>query len=224
MTNYFENCKTEKEIKETYKNLVKKYHPDIYGEKGNEILKDIHNQLEKALKNAGKDFYNSEIKEDSTEVRAKKEELAKVVEQYGAFAYQHLFVAYWQNGLRPCNHINPKTKHNFSGWNVWQLELKMLQAGYKTSEWSTFAQYREDNEVIRKGEKATNITLAIVTKDKENEENTKIFYKAYNVFNKEQIKTSEEEVKQIAEVKQIGTNKKEVEQLNLWQAKYQTIA
>ena len=51
MTNYFENCKNNEELKATYKELVKKYHPDIYGEKGNDILKEIHNQLEKALKN-----------------------------------------------------------------------------------------------------------------------------------------------------------------------------
>lgn len=49
-TNYFEKCRTEQELKATYKQLVKKFHPDVYGEKGNEILKEIHNQLEKAVK------------------------------------------------------------------------------------------------------------------------------------------------------------------------------
>ena len=51
MTNYFQNCKSSEDLKATYKQLVKKYHPDIYGVKGNEILKEIHNQLEKAVKN-----------------------------------------------------------------------------------------------------------------------------------------------------------------------------
>ena len=32
-TNYFTNCKNEEEVRSTYKELVKKYHPDIYGEK-----------------------------------------------------------------------------------------------------------------------------------------------------------------------------------------------
>lgn len=36
--NYFNNCKTSEELKATYKALVKKYHPDVYGEKGNDIL------------------------------------------------------------------------------------------------------------------------------------------------------------------------------------------
>ena len=39
MTNYFENCKTNEELKATYKQLAKKYHPDVYGEKGNDIFK-----------------------------------------------------------------------------------------------------------------------------------------------------------------------------------------
>ena len=238
MRNYFSNCKNETELKATYKELVKTYHPDIYGEKGNDILKDIHNQLEKALKSIDKkaysDLYNSNDKEESDEIRAKKEQIAReLAEKYKGFAYQYLFVAYWQNGLRPANHRNPLTKHNFSGWNVWQLELKMLLTGYKSTQWSTFAQYKNDKNSIRKGEHGTYITLAIVNKndDEDGEETTKIYYKGYSVFNYEQTQKGAEEQQpaQIEEVKQITTAKKttadaEQKTLNLWQEKYQTVA
>lgn len=220
MTNYFENCKTSVELKNTYKELVKKFHPDIYGEKGNEILKEIHNQLEKATRKIDKGFFSFENdyldydKEESEEIKAKKEQLAKELsEKYKGFAYQYLFVAYWQNNLRPANHRNPLTKHNFSGWNVWQLELKMLLNGYKSAKWSTFAQYNKDNNSIMKGQKGTQITLAIYTKGKEDEETGektqgRVFYKGYSVFNAEQTKngaTAEEQTPVIEEVKQIET-------------------
>jgi len=235
MTNYFTNCKNETELKATYKELVKTYHPDIYGEKGNDILKEIHNQLEKALKNIDKkaynDLYNANDKEESDEIRAKKEQIAKELsEKYKGFAYQHLFVAYWQNGLRPANHRNPLTKHNFSGWNVWQLELKMLLTGYKSTEWSTFAQYKNNKNSIRKGEHGTYITLAIVNtkEDEDGEEQTKVFYKGYSVFNSEQTQNgaTEQQPAQIAEVKQITTAKTEESEqktLNLWDT-FQTVA
>ena len=78
MTNYFENCKTSVELKNTYKELVKKFHPDIYGEKGNEILKEIHNQLEKATRKIDKGFFSFKNdyldydKEESEEIKAKR--------------------------------------------------------------------------------------------------------------------------------------------------------
>ena len=69
MTNYFEKCKNSDELKATYKELVKKYHPDVYGDKGNDILKDVHNQLEKAVKQLDKGFktYSDYIDEDIVE-------------------------------------------------------------------------------------------------------------------------------------------------------------
>ena len=92
MTNYFTNCKNETELKATYKELVKTYHPDIYGEKGNDILKEIHNQLEKALKNIDKkaynDLYNGNDREESDEIRAKKEELTQAAQNVAVKAYQ----------------------------------------------------------------------------------------------------------------------------------------
>ncbi|UKI40504.1 MAG: hypothetical protein L6V95_09950 [Candidatus Melainabacteria bacterium] len=84
MVNYFTNCKNETELKATYKQLVKKYHPDIYGEKGNEILKEIHNQLEKAVKTAIKDrntffsdYINTDIAETPEELERKKRIIAR---------------------------------------------------------------------------------------------------------------------------------------------------
>jgi len=220
MTNYFENCKNNEELKATYKELVKKFHPDIYGEKGNEILKEVHNQLEKALKNIDKktynDLYNDTDINESEEIRAKKEEIAKeLFKKHKAFAYQYLFVAYWENHFRTANHRNPLTKHNFSGWNVWQLELKMLLEGYKSAKWSTFAQYKDDKNSIKKGEHGTYITLAIISKSKdengeEDETKSRVFYKGYSVFNEEQTQkgSTEKAPEQIAEVKQIETTLK----------------
>ena len=229
MSNYFNECKTTEEIKETYKKLARTYHPDIYGEKGNDIMKDIHNQLERALKNVDKkgynDLYNSEDKEESAEVRARKEEIAKqLLKQHGGLAYQYLFIFYWQNGLRPANHKNPITKHNFSGWNVWQLELKMLTEGYKSSNWSTFAQLKANKTSVNKGEHGTYITLAIVTTKKaeneEEEEKTSVYYKGYSVFNEEQTKAREEKTIKI-ETKKESNN---VKQLNVWSDKYEVVA
>lgn len=242
MTNYFEKAKTQEELKAIYKELVKKYHPDIYGEKGNDILKDIHNQLEKALKNIDKKFYNSLYNDsediNNAEVRARKEAIAKeVFAQHKGLAYQYLFAAYWMNNLRPYNHRNPLTKHNFSGWNVWQLELKMLLAGYQSSKWSTFAQYKDAKNNIRKGEHGTYITLAIISKSKkddEDEDETKqrIYYKGYSVFNEEQTQqgATGEEPKAIEtklnldpeKVKKAAESTQTV--LNLWQQKYEVVA
>lgn len=217
MTNYFENCKTNEELKATYKQLAKKYHPDVYGEKGNDILKDIHNQLEKALKNIDKkaydNLYNDCDIEESEEIRAKKDQIAReLLAKHKGLAYQYLFVAYWQNNFRTANHRNPLTQHNFSGWNVWQLELQMLLKGYKSAKWSTFAQYKDDKNSIRKGEHGTYITLAIISKSKkengeEDESKSRVFYKGYSVFNEEQTQNgaSEKAPAQIQEVKQIET-------------------
>ena len=112
MTNYFENLKTKDEIKARYKELAKKYHPDVYGEEGNEILKEVHNQLEKAIKNADKDYFRMEDYTETADIRAKKEELVKEALNY-PFSEGALLALYWENRLRPCNHKNPLSKHNF---------------------------------------------------------------------------------------------------------------
>lgn len=238
MTNYFQNCKSSEDLKATYKQLVKKYHPDIYGVKGNEILKEIHNQLEKAVKNidvnykAFSNYVDVDLNETPEEL-AQKLELLKEAKKY-VFPEGALFALYWENGLKPANHRNPLTKHNFSGWNIWTLEIKRLENGYTSCLWSTFAQYKTAKNSVKKGEKSTYLTLAIFSKQKEDDESdepqkTKVYYKGYSVFNSEQTRASEsDEPAAIPEVKQISMKKtsKDYQQktLNLWQEKYQTIA
>ena len=238
MTNYFEQCKTQEELKATYKELVLKFHPDIFGEKGNDILKDVHNQLEKALKNIDRKsydaLYNDADIEESEEIRAKKEAIAKeVYAKHKGLAYQYLFAAYWANNLRASNHRNPITNHNFSGWNVWQLELEMLLSGYKSTKWSTFAQYKTAKNNVQKGQHGTYITLAIITKAKdengeEDESKAKVYYRGYTVFNEEQTNAGATGTApaQIEEVKQIENKKQadNIEQLNLWEQKYEVVA
>lgn len=201
MTNYFENAKTKDEIKAKYKELAKKYHPDVYGEAGNEILKEVHNQLEKAIKNADKDYFKIEDYKETNDIRAKKEELVKEALNY-PFPEGALLALYWENRLKPCNHKNPLSKHNFSGWNIWSLEISMVLNGYYSSNWSTFAQYRDAKNFVAKGQKGTHLTLAVYKKEKDEkgEEIDKfIYYTGYKVFNYEQTKA----VSSINEAKKI---------------------
>lgn len=213
MTNYFTNCKTQEELKATYKELVKTYHPDIYGEKGNDILKEIHAQLEKAVRNIDKNFFNDYIESDSNEneeTKTKKQELVKEALKY-TFPEGVLFALYWENRIKPYNHRNPLTKHNFTGWNIWSLEIEMVLKGYNKPEWSTFNQYKDNNNSITKGEHGKKITLAIISKgkdeDEEQETKSKVYYKGYTVFNIAQTQNgaTSEELKAIPEVKQIET-------------------
>ncbi len=230
MTNYFENCKTSEEIKATYKELVKKYHPDIFGEKGNEILKDIHSQLEKAIKNVDKNFFNATNTIDADEIRIKKEELLKEALKY-SFPEGALLGLYWENNIRPCNHKNPITKHNFSGWNVWSLEISMLQNGFKSSDWSTFAQYKESKNFVDKGQKGTHLTLAVFGKEKDEngeEKETFRFFRGYTVFNYEQSKefAAQEFKKQATEeqaVKLLTQANVITQQMGLWE-NYEVVA
>lgn len=238
MTNYFTNCKTEEDLKATYKQLVKKYHPDIYGEKGNEILKEIHNQLEKAVKNvninfrAFSNYVDIDIKE-TEESRALKKELLKEALKY-SFPEGALFALYWDNNLKVNNHRNPLTKHNFSGWNVWSLEIAYIKNDFKSCLWSTFAQYKTAKNSVKKGEKGTYITLAIYSKKKEEEEaeeettRQQVYYKGYTVFNQEQTHATDEQAPELSENKLIEMKRpaKEYKQktLDLWAEKYQVIA
>lgn len=240
MTNYFTNCKTEDELKATYKQLVKQYHPDIYGEKGNEILKEIHNQLEKAVKNINvnyrmyANYVDVDIKE-SDEVKALKKQLLEEAKQY-TFVEGALFALYWENQLKVNNHRNPLTKHNFSGWNVWTLEIAYIENNFNSCYWSTFAQYRTAKTSVKKGEKGTYITLAIYPKKKQEEDENEeqqtrqqVYYKGYTVFNKAQAhEIGETGAPELSENKLIEMKKpaKDYEQktLNLWQEKYTVIA
>lgn len=234
MTNYFENCKNAEELKITYKALVRKYHPDIYGERGNDILKDIHNQLEKAVKQLDKGYksnsnYNEQDLEEAQEIINLKKELLKEALKH-TFPEGALFALYWQHNLRPANHRNPLTKHLFSGWNTWTLEIEKLKNNYQSCEWSTFAQYKKAKNSVKKGEHGTYITLAIMTKIKkeddevEETEKTRIYYKGYSVFNKEQVRIQENNVKAIETVKAIPLKNNEQKVLEVWSKKYEVIA
>lgn len=235
MTNYFDKAKTAAELKAIYKELVKKYHPDVYGEKGNDILKDIHNQLEKAVKKVDThytayscDYENLDINE-TPETKALKKELLERALKY-AFPEGALFALYWQNGLRPGNHRNPLTKHNFSGWNIWTLEISMLKNDYESCEWSTFPQYREDKKSVRKGEHGTYITLAICSKKKKDEDEEtdeikdKVYYKGYTVFNKEQIRELNTPVIEFKKAIPVLNKVSGQKVLNTWSNKYEVMA
>lgn len=132
-----------------------------------------------------------------------------------------LQILYLQNGFKPAKHINPLTKKVFHGKNVWTLEITMLLNGYNSFEWSTFAQYRNNNNKVNKGEKGTSLTLAVfntVKNDKGEKEEQLQFFKSYTVFNKEQTaETTEarkENIKEIIEPKQ----------KTLWANKYAVVA
>lgn len=102
-----------------------------------------------------------------------------------------LEMLYAQNKLEPSKHINPLTKHEFTGKNVWTLELTMLLNGYTSCNWSTFAQYKEANNFVDKGQKGTKLTLAVFGKEKdENGKDKEVlkFFRGYTVFNYEQTK------------------------------------
>lgn len=241
MTNYFTNCKSEDELKATYKQLVKKYHPDVYGDKGNEILKEIHNQLEKAVKNLNSDYktmsdyIDADIKE-TPETKELKKQLLEEAQKY-IFVEGALFGLYWENGLRVNNHRNPLTKHNFSGWNIWTLEIAYIKSGFNSCYWSTFTQYKTAKKSVMKGQKGTYITLAVYPKkkqeDEENENETantpKVYYKGYTVFNSEQVhEIGTDNGPALTDTKCIEMKKttktSEQKTLDLWGQKYQTIA
>ena len=113
----------------------------------------------------------------------RKKELLQEAKKY-TFPEGALFALYWENGLKPANHRNPLTKHNFSGWNVWALEIKRLENNFKSCLWSTFAQYKTAKNSVKNGEKSTYLTLAIFSKQKGEDENdepqkTKVYYSVH---------------------------------------------
>lgn len=130
-----------------------------------------------------------------------------------------LEMLYFQNRFAPQNHKNPLTNKEFHGKNIWVLELTLLLNGYTSCEWSTFAQYRNDNNGVKKGEKGTYLTLAVYNKEKDEngEKKEKLqFFKGYTVFNKEQTRANEEPKEE-----QKTDNQKV---LNLWEQKYEVVA
>ena len=232
MVNYFENVKTAEELKAAYKGLVKQYHPDVYGEAGNDILKEIHSQLEKASKQIDLNnypLYNDTDKEDTAEQAEMKETFAKEAMGY-TNPEGYLFAMYWINRLRPANHRNALTEHNFSGWNIWTLELKKVLTGYQSAQWATFNQAIEKGYIVKKGEKGTSATLAVVSKAKDDEEKDKIFYKGYTVFNFDQFEEMDEQTKiekqkMLTDKKAKWENKKDYKKpLKKFDSKYAVVA
>lgn len=190
MTNYFENITTMTELKKTFRTLVKKYHPDVYGSKGNEILKEIKNQLEKAIKTIDKDYFKAKDIKDDEKTKAKKKRFAQeaLKSKDPEFA---LFTSYFLNQLKPQAHRNPLTNRMFHGRNVWTLELNYVLQDYSSCEWSTPMQYKKAENLINKGERSTYLTLAVYANEKdENGKEKEVFkyFKGYIVFNYEQTK------------------------------------
>ena len=194
---YFEKCTNKEEIKKEYKKLVKKYHPDVFGPKGNEILKEINAEFEEVLKkqNEYDGLFDDEVESDAD--RNKKLKIVKYLfEKYGVDGWQGLIFYYWQAGLRFYKHRNPLTNHAFSGNNIFICEFNMLLKDWNSCNWSTFAQYKKDKQIIAKGEHGTVLTLAMVGKNKkDDEEETYIYYRSYVVFNECQLKTNVEQLK-----------------------------
>lgn len=113
-----------------------------------------------------------------------KQELVQIAQKdmFPAKALQELYFA---EGITPEKHTNPLTKIEFSGYNLYQLEIEYIEKGYNSTEWSTFAQYKQDKKSIKKGSKGTHLTLAVHKTDEEGQEHLQ-FFKGYTVFNKEQ--------------------------------------
>ena len=134
-----------------------------------------------------------------------------------------LSMLYLQNGLSPAKHINPITKKQFHGKNIYTLEIEMILKGYTSCEWSTFAQYRDNKSKVNKGEKGTGLTLAVyntVKNEKTGEKEEKLqFFKSYTVFNKEQTSELSEKIEEVAEVAVI-----EPKQKTLFNEKYAVVA
>ena len=115
-----------------------------------------------------------------------KQELVSIAEK-DMFPPRALMQLYMTSGVTPENHINPVTHIAFSGYNLYQLEIEYIKNGYKSAEWSTFAQYKQLKKQIKKGSKGTHLTLAVHKKDEEGQEHLQ-FFKGYTVFNKQQVK------------------------------------
>ena len=134
-----------------------------------------------------------------------------------------LSMLYLQNGLNPAKHINPITKKQFHGKNIWVLEIEMVLKGYTSCEWSTFAQYRNNKSKVNKDEKGTGLTLAVyntVKNEKTGEKEEKLqFFKSYTVFNKEQTSELSEKKTDFAKVATI-----EPKQKTLFNEKYAVVA
>ena len=85
---------------------------------------------------------------------------------------------------------NPVTGKPYRGANVVVLLTATLENHYPTNESATFKQWRQQNEVIRKGEKGTMIVYYDTMDKQVNGETQKIrFLKSSYVFNRSQLKS-----------------------------------
>lgn len=100
---------------------------------------------------------------------------------------------YFVNNLTTANHINVVTQHEYSGLNRFALELAMLINGFNSCEWATFPQFKSQDIHIKKGSKATKISVAIYKKKTDEqtkeEKETLNFFKGGSVFNKDQTES-----------------------------------
>ncbi len=77
----------------------------------------------------------------------------------------------------------------YKGINVLMLWLMAAERGYTSETWFTYRQAKEAGGQVRKGEKSTTVIYfnTVKSEDKQGEEKTIPFAKAYRVFNADQI-------------------------------------
>lgn len=132
-----------------------------------------------------------------------------------------LFELYFSNKIKPYAHKNIVTGKYYTGMNIYRLEIEFVLKGYQKPEWATLPQFRSKETSIKKGEKSSEIIVAIYSKakksDDEEEKEVLNFYKNGYVFNVEQTTTEKTTNKRPA---QIYKNGKLVE----WKSKYEVVA
>jgi antirestriction protein ArdC len=97
----------------------------------------------------------------------------------------------WNGSDAPHNYVSKK---DYSGGNIWLLNLAAASAGYEHSAWMTYNQAQALGANVRKGEKSTAVYFWKASKysktDKttgESEEKRSLLLRYYNVFNVAQI-------------------------------------
>lgn len=96
----------------------------------------------------------------------------------------------------------------YKGINVLMLWMMAEKRGYTSENWFTYRQAKEAGGQVRKGEKSTAVIYynTVKTEDKQGEEKTIPFAKAYRVFNADQIEGLNEEFYQKpTEPRDLGT-------------------
>lgn len=84
--------------------------------------------------------------------------------------------------------VNSTSKNHYRGINILLLWGSSLEKQYTSSEWASFKQWTDKNEIVRKGEKGTMVVYYDILEKEENEEIRKIPYlKTYYVFNRCQL-------------------------------------